>query len=141
MGKPGVVFVKIAIDFPPLWDEIDAAFHVKGRKVIYAWGDTIYNPYGMPVPPVLMDHEMVHGRRQGKDVIGWWRRYIEDPVFRLNEEIPAHIAEYNHMIRQGNRNDRRQALKLVSGRLSAPLYGGLITKAKAKALLKAGEGF
>ena len=126
-----------AVDYPPLWDEINKVFKIGKRKVIFAWGDTIYNPSGMAIAPQLWDHERVHGHRQGSDVEGWWRRYMEDPVFRLNEEIPAHIAEYEYMNRSGTRNERRMALKLVAGRLADPLYGRIISPAKARKLLVA----
>jgi len=126
---------RIITDFPPLFDEIDAAFHVAGPDVIYAWGDAIYNPRGLVIPPELIEHEATHGRRQGRDITGWWRRYIEDPAFRRNEEIFAHVAEYRWLIENGNRSERRQALKRVAEKLASPLYGRLVTPRRARSLL------
>ncbi len=63
--------MRVVHDYPPLMDEIDAKFHVRGKPVIYAWGTTIYNPSNIDVPPQLIAHEAVHGQRQGRDVVGW----------------------------------------------------------------------
>ena len=126
-----------AIDLPPLWDEIQKRFKLSNKpRVLFAWGNTVYNPSGIEIPQCLWDHEIVHGHRQGKDVEGWWRRYMDDPVFRLNEEIPAHIAELESLLETGDRNERRRAYKQTAQRLAAGLYGGLISPKKAKALLK-----
>lgn len=133
--------MKVAIDLPPLWDEIQPHFKLPDTpRVLFAWGDTIYNPAGVDVPACLMDHEMVHGRRQGTDVVGWWRRYMEDPVFRLNEEIPAHIAELEALWDTAeDRIDRRRYLKQTAKRLAAPLYKMPISRAEAAKLLKASQ--
>lgn len=129
--------MRIVQDVPPIWDEIDARFDVAGKPVIFAWGDIIYNPTNIDVPASLLAHEMMHGRRQGDDIVGWWRRYIDEPDFRLVEEIPAHQAEYLAMMQTAqNRNERRRQAKLIARRLSGPLYGRMITSARAMQILK-----
>ncbi len=40
----------IIVDYPPLFDEIDAAFRVKGKAVIYSWCGDIYNPMDIEIP-------------------------------------------------------------------------------------------
>ena len=133
------MFVKVAR--PPLFAEIAAAFNLAGRRgIIYAWGDCIYAPDGGPFSAELRAHEAVHGQRQGTDVEGWWRRYIADPTFRRDEEIPAHIAEYQEFCRNNRngpvRNSRRLYLHHVASRLASPLYGRLIKYDDARKLLK-----
>lgn len=131
--------MKIVPGYPPNIDEIDAAFHVKGKPIIYAYGAVIYSACGATVGPEKIVHESVHGVRQGSDVEGWWRRYIADPAFRLAEEIPAHVAEYLAMREAGpNRAGRRRALKIIASNLSAPLYGRLISQDAAKRVILAG---
>lgn len=127
--------VRIVIDYPPLFDEIDAAFAVRGKPIIYAWGRTIYNPMNILVTPALACHEGVHCGQQGDDIEGWWLRYIDDPEFRLAQEIEAHQAEYDWMVRSGTRFERRRAKKVVAGKLSSPVYGGLVTRAQAERLV------
>jgi len=59
--------MRIVYDVPPLYDEIDAAFQVKGRQIIFAWGDRIYMP-GMAsgLSKALYAHEGQHTRNQHK---------------------------------------------------------------------------
>lgn len=133
--------MRIVKDYPPIFDEIDRAFNLNGRRVIFAWGDTIFNPYDIDVPPCLLAHEAVHGARQGADILGWWRRYMDEPAFRFAEEVPAHIAEYQSLVSGagGNRDARRRYLTHVAQRLASPLYGSLISVDKAKQQLKLAE--
>lgn len=127
--------MQIVKDFPPLYDEMCSSLNCRGKSVIFAWGDRIYNPHGGPVHPALVAHEAVHGERQGSDIIGWWRRYMAEPAFRLAEEVPAHQAEFKALSGAGNRHMRRAALKVVADRLSGPLYGGLVSPAHAKLII------
>lgn len=135
--------MRVVRGLPPLFDEIDAAFNVAGRPVVFAWGDRIFNPAGGIVPPELLEHERVHGERQGDDVVGWWRRYIADRGFRFDEELPAHVAEFKALcdLRRpqwhSERNMRRTFAAHVARKLSAPLYGNLVSTDRAKALLLA----
>ena len=60
--------VRIVCAHPPMIEEIRARFKFPaGGAVIFAWGDTIYNPQGVDIPPQLIAHEDVHGRRQNGD--------------------------------------------------------------------------
>lgn len=129
--------MRIVVGRPPLFEEIRAAFPLASSpSVIFAWGDVIYTSAGATVSPALRAHEAVHGVRQVSDVEGWWRRYIADAQFRLDEEIPAHIAEYKHFAAQP-RNLRRLALHNIAHRLASPLYGRMIKYDDARRLLKA----
>ena len=154
----------------PNIEEIDAAFQVRGKPILFAFGEIIYNPMGVDIAPELMAHEAVHGRRQiaGEGILAafgqydflrqalktnptealkrraiedWWHRYINEPAFRLEEEIFAHIAEYAELCRlHGQRWTSRRAMRRtyaahVARRLAAPLYGNLISQARAKEIL------
>lgn len=132
--------MKIVKDHPPIYGLIVEAFPDAARPgVIFCWGDTIFNPSGNPVSPELRAHEAVHSKRQGNDIEGWWRRYIADPEFRLAEELPAHRREYwTFCRRHGNRNQRGAFLDSAAGRLSGPLYGGVLSPEKAKAAILTG---
>jgi hypothetical protein len=123
----------VVVEKPPLWDEISKAFPVANRGgVVFAFGKKIYNPSGVKIPPELMAHESVHGQRQRDGVNAWWLKYINDPLFRLQEEIPAHRAEYARFCElQRDRNFRSVFLNRIARRLSGPLYGGLITHRQA----------
>lgn len=129
--------MKIAHCHPPNIDEIDAVFQVKGKPgVIYTWGDTIFVPDGGVVSPELLAHEFVHYICQTNDtakIEAWWRSYLADPEFRVQEELPAHRAEYRQFCStHGDRNQRARFLHVIAGRLSGPLYGGLISRIEAR---------
>lgn len=117
---------RIVRDYPPIYPEIAAAFDLEGKlscfKPIFSWGDLIYNPHGVKLHPCLIAHEAVHGIRQRENVSGWWRRYIDDPNFRLEEEVLAHVAEYRSRAAGKSRNERRWLMVQTAKRLAAPLY-------------------
>lgn len=128
---------------PPLFAEIDRAFGIAGAPVIFAFGDTIYNPQNVTITPELMAHEEVHGARQRgcASVELWWQAYIADPNFRLGEEVPAHQTEYREFCLRNPdgkaRPARRMFLHHVAKRLSSPLYGRLIRYEEARRLVTA----
>lgn len=135
--------------YPPMIDEIDAVFHVVGKKVIYAWGNDIYNPCNIWIPKHLLAHEAVHQERQKEiqattlghagteaRVRAWWELYLSYTAFRLTEETLAHRAEYQHLIQHGNRHQRRSALASTASRLGSPLYGSMpLTPRQARELI------
>jgi hypothetical protein len=127
--------MKIIEDFPPNYDRLVSVFPI-GNTVIFAWGEIIFNPNRIDIPPSLIAHEEAHGARQLKDVTGWWDQYIEDINFRLSEEVVAHAAEYAYLLEHGNRRERRAAMKIVSEKLAAPLYGQMISRREAESIIK-----
>lgn len=122
--------MKIEIANPPGFEAIVAAFpKASAPGVIFAYGNTIYNPSNIIIPPELMAHEEVHGARQtGRfsryDAIDeWWDKYISDPEFRYTEELHAHAAELNVLKKRiTDRNDRAKLVMQTAARLIAPLY-------------------
>lgn len=130
--------MRVISERPPMFDEIDARFRIAGKPIIFAWGDVIYNPAGIAIPPHLMAHEEFHGWRQTQwtSIEQWWKDYIDNDAFRLEEEILAHQVEYRTLLRvSSNRRARRGYLKQTAKRLAAPLYGRMITLAKARKVL------
>ena len=128
---------EIIIDYPPIYDEILSVFPKANRNVIFAWGNKIYNPCNVSIPSQLIVHERVHGRRQGNDVDGWWRRYLDEKEFRLAEEVAAHIIEMEYLLGPNpNRQMRRQIFRSTAKRLSNPLYRYGISRERAQVLLK-----
>jgi hypothetical protein len=126
--------LKIVRDFPPNILEIDAHFHCIGDSVLYAYGDTIYNPKGIHVPNFLLAHETIHMMRQMTTTPeAWWTKYIEDEEYRYAEELAAHRVEFAVLSQQiADRNARAKLLMLTAARLTAPLY-----KYSTKKLLQA----
>jgi hypothetical protein len=115
--------VSIVIGRPPNFDQILAAFPDADKPgVIFAFGHDIYNPSGGVIPPALLAHEAVHCHRQSTAADLWWEQYIADPMFRYQEELFAHVAEYKAQAGRLDRNLRAKLLMATAARLCAPLY-------------------
>lgn len=135
----------VKVERPPLFYEIAAAFPMAHNdKVVFAWGETVFAPSGGTIPPAILAHEAVHGKRQlAIGIETWWARYIDDVIFRLAEEIPAHQAEYQHHRNSpegakpvpGFRCKADWMLLQIAQRLAGPLYGRLVTMQEAKRLI------
>lgn len=132
--------MQIAIARPPNFEEILAVFPLAEKPgVIFTYGQTIYNPSNAPISAQLKAHEAVHAQRQGEDeeeIRAWWRRYLTEPMFRLEEELLAHRAEYRAF--RGWTKDRNavaRELDTIAKRLSGPLYGGLMSYAQARRMI------
>jgi hypothetical protein len=131
--------LQVVFTFPPRYKELDARFQVRGRPVIFTFGLVVHNPGRIKISPELMVHEGVHSKRQGADVDGWWTDYIADPLFRLCEEMPAHIAEYADVCNRFSIHKAQQrALHLIAARISGPLYGGMIDYREARERIESG---
>lgn len=131
--------MRILRAYPPNWPEIRAALKEAIRPgAIFCYGDTIYNPIGAKLSDALIAHEEVHSRQQGEDPAGWWRRYIEEPQFRFEQELEAHRAEYQVATRDTSRQVRRSVLKALSARLASPFYGRCVTRELAAVLIYGG---
>lgn len=119
--------------WPPNITQIRAVLPVT-RNNIFAYDGIIYSPSGTDLPPELHAHEAVHFAQQDNypgGPAGWWDEFLASPKFRLKQEIPAHKAEYRHMLRNATSRQQRRfvkskGLKMLAKRLSAPMYGGII---------------
>ena len=128
--------MQIVVARPPNFDEIVAAFPIATKPgVLFAWGDTIYNPSGVVIPPQLVAHEGVHAKQHA--AVGspayWWRQYITFVEFRAEQELAAHREEFKvYCQRVKDRNQQAKALHMIASRLSGPLYGGAMSFADAR---------
>ena len=122
----------IVYDWPPNISQIRAVLPVTERN-IFAYANQIYNPGRQTLPVWLIEHEKVHFQQQADiGVRKWWDRYLSDVEFRLNQEMPAHRREYFEFCKvNADRNSRSMYLQQMARRLAAPMYGSIITVAKA----------
>lgn len=129
-------------DWPPNIDAIRERFGKLPAGVLFCWGDYIYWPNGggRTLPDHLIAHEMVHQSQQWEHpqgVTGWWEDYLTDDVFRLQQELEAHQAEWlvaQHELRDPNA--RSQHLNTMASRLASPMYGKMVTFSEAKKLIR-----
>jgi hypothetical protein len=115
-----------------MFRQINQRFDVRGKPVLFCFGDVIYNPTGIKIPPQLMVHEAVHSKQQGKDPFEWWRRYLVDNAFRLDQELPAHRAEWSFVRDVLPDVEEEEMLHRIAWRLSSPLYGSMIGYEEAR---------
>lgn len=125
--------MRVVTTFPPMYAAINRKFNVRGKPVIFTWGDTVHNPGRINVTPELIAHEDVHRVRQGTDPAAWWEQYLIDAGFRLCEEIPAHRAEFAAACQTlTDFTAQQRALHRIAARLSSPLYGSMISYDEAR---------
>lgn len=132
--------MKIINENPPNIEKIKEAFDFGKHKPVFAYGDTIYNPWGEEIPHHLVVHEEVHSKQQGEDPEGWWDTYIEDPIFRLAQEVEAHHVQYNYLKTVIKNREALNHLTIFYARaMSGPLYNHMVTYSDAIKLIKYGK--
>lgn len=141
--------MNIKVELPPNIDAIDKIFpgvknNCSRRGILFAYGNTIFNPSGIKIPAELIAHELTHSIQQDRmganGVEEWWAAYLADKNFRFAMELEAHRIEYQEYAKQGfGRAFRRRYLAGCAERLAGPLYGKLVKKAEAKKLIATTE--
>lgn len=120
--------MKILNERPPVYDEICSVIGTPPETAIYAYGDTIYNPSGATIPEDVIAHEEIHELQQGGDPVDWWKKYLADPEFRLDQELEAYRHQYKFIKNQGKDRERLNFYHIHFARtLSGPMYGNLLT--------------
>lgn len=101
--------------------------------IVFAYGDTLYNPDNGPVDIALMAHEKTHQVQQGADPEAWWDRYIVDMNFRASQEIEAYQNQYKKAKTLiADKNKLARLLDVLASDLASPMYGSCMTKSEAK---------
>lgn len=131
--------INIVKGYPPNYKAIIAVFpSVKlSPNVVFTYGNTIYKPYGeQNLPNHLIKHEEVHIKQQS--IIGpvvWWRQYLANQRFRLEQEVEAYRVEYDVIENEYSRPMRRKLLNHIAKNLSGPMYGNIVNKEAAIRLI------
>lgn len=129
--------MRIVIGHPPNYRAIVSQFPgARGHGTLFCYGSTIFNPSNVKLTPADIAHESAHAARQaerGREE--WWRRYLAEPQFRFEEELVAHRAEYACALERlkGNRLD--DYVSMMANRLSGLLYGRMVSREEALALI------
>lgn len=119
-------------------------FRVNVEHTFWTYGNAIYNPGGFEIPDHIVAHEEQHSVQQagypgGKDA--WWKAYLTDPRFRLEQEAEAYGAQVRfYRKRVKDRNARVRFLYNVASQLSGPLYQLSVTHAQAMAMIEVLSG-
>lgn len=126
--------VKIINERPPIWDQAHEVFEIEDDKTFYTYGDAIYNPAGIKIPDHVIEHEKVHMGQQerigGPEI--WWHKYLNDPTFRLEQELEAYGRQYQFICAYvSDRNVRAKYMWELTKALASPMYKVEITMAEA----------
>ena len=130
--------MEVVKDYPPNYKEICDVFAIKNRgSIVFTYGDKLYNPDGENIADHLMVHEETHRKQQSQTTPQeWWRQYLVDEKFRLEQELLAYRLQYRFMKTKGYpRNYRRDVLNKIAKDLSGPMYGHIVSRNEAKNLI------
>lgn len=122
----------IVYDYPPNYQVIKQTFKLGARPVVFTYDGKLYVPKGGDIPDHLMAHESTHAYQQqimGADV--WWTIYLDNPEFRLSQELEAYQVQYR-MFKSRDRAFRRKVLRQLASDLASPIYGSIINFEDAK---------
>lgn len=126
--------MRVVVDRPPMYSEIVERFPAAAKVgVVFTWEDTIFNPSRAVLHRDLEAHEEVHRDQQA--LVGprpWWKRYLAENAFRLEQEIPAYRRQYQVACSFiPYRTARQTKLRLLAQDLSSPIYDSMISLAAA----------
>lgn len=128
--------MQIIQQYPPNIAKIKEKFNLAGKQPVFAYGDRIYNPFANNLPDHIIEHEKTHLKQQeGMTIEEWWNKYLEDPEFRLNQEIEAYRVQYKYLEENANRADRRLWLKRMVKDVSGAMYGNMVSAKRAEELI------
>ena len=105
------------------------------ENTIFVFEDKIYTNNDLPYDIII--HEIEHLRQQKK--IGakkWIDKYIEDPRFRLEQEIGAYKAQLKEVKKIGDREEYAHILIECATNISSKLYNNIITYQESLKLLR-----
>lgn len=82
--------------YPPNINEINLVLPTSDKNVFSYYPD-VYVPSGKELDPDLMLHENIHLEQQKAiGVENWWRKYLTDPQFRLEQELASFSAQLTY---------------------------------------------
>lgn len=130
-----IVDVEVKNEFPPVYDNLCAAFEIK-PNVYFTYGNAIYNPFNLPLPKEIVEHEKIHMKQQIDSPDLWWGKFLRDPEFRLSQEAPAYGRQYQVACeRIKDRNQRFKYLRQLATSMSGPLYKNMVSHEEAMRLI------
>jgi hypothetical protein len=128
--------MEVLKDFPPNYNLIKQVFKSVGN-MLFCYGDTIYNPSGAYVDPIVIKHEEIHSRQQGDNPEAWWQRYLIDSAFRFTQELEAYAKQYREICKKfKDKNTQARMLHTLASDLSSVSYGSVCTYNEALTSIK-----
>jgi len=123
--------MKILNEQPPILDKLLKAGLKPRETTVFVYGDILYNPSGVEIPPDILVHEEVHIRQQ-KDNKDFLEKYLNDKEYRLKVEVEAFREQYKFVCEMlKDRNDRAKCLHSLAQELASSVYGEIINYSEA----------
>lgn len=121
---------------PKIYKLIKNKFKVQYEDVVIAYYPNIYVKEGK-LPFHKLTHEKVHLERQKEiGVEEWWNRYLNIPMFRLDEELRAYRAEIKDIIESNmSKVYKEELIEQLLKDLTGEMYGSIIDYDTAKIML------
>lgn len=124
---------------PKIYETLKKKFGINWETgIAITYGDTCHSKNELP--PDLVAHEEVHVAQQrmfGPEA--WWTTYIEDPDFRLRQEVEAYRAQVKYLndhTELMSRNERRYRIRNMAIDLNSHVYGFVVNFEEALKLIK-----
>jgi hypothetical protein len=117
---------------PPAWiyDACIKQFDIS-KNTVWTFADTIYNPDNADIPIHLIVHETTHAEQQQHNeevATAWWKRYLADPQFRVEQEIEAYHNQYKFICTKvKDRNAPFKNLHILAQFMCEKMYGNCIS--------------
>lgn len=127
--------IQFSKEKPEIYQTLHDKFGVEWENgIIITYGDTVYCKN--PLRPDLVIHETIHCYQQEKDPKAWWDKYLEDPKFRLSQEVEAYKAQIKFIKDVvKDREKRFKMIHMLRVDLSGPTYGNICTYNETRELL------
>jgi len=123
--------LKILNEQPPILDKLLKAGLKPRETTVFVYGDILYNPSGVEIPPDILVHEEVHIRQQ-KDNKDFLEKYLNDKEYRLKVEVEAFREQYKFVCEMlKDRNYRAKCLYSLAQELASSVYGEIINYSEA----------
>lgn len=122
---------------PPNIKEIQEVFGETPKEVVFTYGSKVYIQDMETIPDHIKIHETVHIKQQNNDPEGWWKKYLSDQVFRLQEEIEAYGTQFA-WVKKNTRGDKfhKDVLYILARDLSSSMYGNLLSIGEAESKIR-----
>lgn len=157
--------MKIVDANPPEWimQGCMNQFRLQPGATVWTYGDTIFAPGRDSLPDHIIAHEEQHARQQSSQELmlkyvepteriddekledkmrdAWWREFLANPRFRLEQEAEAYGVQYRFFCeRVKDRNRRALFLVQIAGQLSGPLYQVAVSSTQARQMIEVLSG-
>lgn len=128
--------MKLSTEKPPNWEALVKKFGVTWDRTVVTYGDTAYCRRALSDDLII--HESVHVEQQRETSPEvWWEKYMEDPVFRCEQEMEAYRHQYLFLKDKiKDRNALFKHLDRLARDLSSPMYGKVLSYQQALEAIK-----